>query len=203
MRIRNAPGRRSDIWLKLAAELRDAELLAILLVPWLAADARCISPGKPCRSRVRPAGVARLEAARELVLRQFRAELQKDHSVGLSRGKKRYLQARYGGDPHESFVCVYLNNEHYVVNIEVLFRDTIDGAPVYPREVVKRCLYFNAAAVIFAHNQPSSVAEPSEADITVTRRLQAALNTVDIRVLDHLVLAEQNVVSLAERRSMV
>jgi DNA repair protein RadC len=69
--------------------------------------------------------------------------------------------------------------------------------------VVKRCLYFNAAAVIFAHNHPSGVAEPSEADITVTRRLQAALNTVDIRVLDHLVLAEQDVVSLAERRLMV
>lgn len=94
-------------------------------------------------------------------------------------------------------------NKHHVVNIEVLFRGTIDGAPVYPREVVKRCLYFNAAAVIFAHNHPSGVAEPSEADITVTRRLQAALNTVDIRVLDHLVLAEQDVVSLAERRLMV
>ena len=85
----------------------------------------------------------------------------------------------------------------------MLFRVTIDGAPVYPREVVKRCLYCIAAVVIFAHNHPSGVAEPSEADITVTRRLQAALNTVDIRVLDHLVLAEQDVVSLAERRLMV
>ena len=130
------------------------------------------------------------EAARELVLRQFRAELQGKTILSGSAAAKQYLQARYGGDPHESFVCVYLNNKHHVVNIEVLFRGTIDGAPVYPREVVKRCLYFNAA-------------EPSEADITVTRRLQAALNTVDIRVLDHLVLAEQDVVSLAERRSMV
>ena len=69
--------------------------------------------------------------------------------------------------------------------------------------MVKRCLYFNAAAVIFVHNHPSGVAELSEADITVTRPLQAALNTVDIRVLDHLVLAEQDVVSLAERRLMV
>ena len=157
-----------------------------------------------------PAGVARLEAARELALCQLRAELQGKTILSGSAEAKQYLQARYGGDPHESFVCVYLNNKHHVVNIEVLFRGTIDGAPVYPREVVKRCLYFNAAAVIFAHNQvifahnhPSSVAEPSEADITVTRRLQAALNTVDIRVLDHLVLAEQDVVSLAERRSMV
>ena len=133
----------------------------------------------------------------------LRAELQGKTILSGSAAAKQYLQVRCGGDLHESFVCVYLNNKHHVVNIEVLFRGTIDGAPVYPREVVKRCLYFNAAAVIFAHNHPSGVAEPSEADITVTRRLQAALNTVDIRVLDHLVLAEQNVVSLAERRSMV
>ena len=66
-------------------------------------------------------------------------------------------------------MCVYLNNKHYVVNIEVLFRGTIDGASVYPREEVKRCLYFNAAAVIFAHNHPSGVGEPSEAYMTVTR----------------------------------
>ncbi len=85
----------------------------------------------------------------------------------------------------------------------MLLRSTIDGAPAYPREVVKRYLYFNAAAVIFAHSLPSGVAEPREADITVTRRLPAALNTADIRVLDHLVLAEQDVVSLAECRLMV
>ncbi|MGB1666218.1 MAG: JAB domain-containing protein [Pseudohongiellaceae bacterium] len=113
--------------------------------------------------------MARLEAAKELVLRQFQAELQGKTILSGSAEAKQYLQARYGGDPHESFVCVYLNNKHHVVNIEVLFRGTIDGAPVYPREVVKRYLYFNAAAVIFAHNYPSGVAEPSEADITVTR----------------------------------
>ena len=90
---------------------------------------------------------------------------------GSAEAKKRYLQARCGGDPHESFVCVYLNNKHYVVNIEVLFGGPIDGELVYPREVVKRCLCFNAAAVIFTYNQSFSVAEPSEADITVTRRL--------------------------------
>ena len=121
---------------------------------------------------MRPAGVARLEAARELVLRQFRAELQgKTILSGSAEAKKRYLQARYGGDPHESFVCVYLNNEHYVVNIEVLFGGPIDGELVYPREVLKRCLCFNTAAVIFTYNYSFGVAEPSEADITVTRRL--------------------------------
>ena len=85
----------------------------------------------------------------------------------------------------------------------MLFRGSIDGAPAYPREVVKRCFYFIAAAVIFAQNHPTGGAGPSEADITVTRRLQTVLNTLDIRVLDHLVLAEQDVVSLAERRLMV
>ena len=107
----------------------------------------------------------------------LRAELQGKTILSGSAAAKQYLQARCGGDLHESFVCVYLNNKHHVVNIEVLFRGTIDGAPVYPREVVKRCFYLNAAAVTFAHNHPSGVAEPSEADITVTRRLQAAMNT--------------------------
>ena len=86
-----------------------------------------------------------------------------------------------------------------MVIIVELFRGTIDDAPVYPREVVKRCLHYNAAAVIFAHNHSSGVAEPSQADIGITRRLQAALQTADIRVLDHLVVAEAEVVSLAER----
>ena len=86
-----------------------------------------------------------------------------------------------------------------MVIIVELFRGTIDGAPVYRPEVVKRCLHYNAAAVIFAHNHPSGVAEPSQADIGITRRLQAALQTADIRVLDHLVVAEAEVVSLAER----
>ncbi|HCL73356.1 MAG TPA: hypothetical protein DIC58_11010, partial [Gammaproteobacteria bacterium] len=112
---------------------------------------------------------------------------------------KRYLQARYGCRSYEAFICIYLNNQQYIVKIEELFRGTIDGAPVYPREVVKRCLYYNAAAVIFAHNHPSAVAEPSQADFGITRRLQAALQTVDIRVLDHLVVAAAEVVSLAER----
>ena len=116
---------------------------------------------------------------------------------------KRYLQARYGSDPHGSFVCVYLNNEHHVVNIEVLFQDTIDNAHINPREVVKRCSYFNVAAVTFAHNHSSEVSEPSEVEVTVTQRLQASMNTADIRVLDQLLLAEQDVVSLAECRLIV
>ncbi len=83
--------------------------------------------------------------------------------------------------------------------MEELFRGTIDGAAVYPREVVKRCLHNNAAAVIFAHNHPSGLAEPSQADIAITNRLKLALNTIDVRVLDHVVVGRMEVVSFAER----
>ena len=83
--------------------------------------------------------------------------------------------------------------------MEELFTGTIDGAAVYPREVVKRCLHHNAAAVIFAHNHPSGLAEPSQADISITRRLTTALNTIDVRVLDHVVVGRAEVVSFAAR----
>ena len=88
------------------------------------------------------------------------------------------------------------------MKLEELFSGTIDGAAVYPREVVKRCLRHNAAAVIFAHNHPSGVAEPSQADIAITRRLAAALNTIDVRVLDHIVVGRNEAVSFAERGLM-
>lgn len=80
-----------------------------------------------------------------------------------------------------------------------MFHGTIDGAAVYPREVVKRCLYHNDAAVIFAHNHPSGVAEPSQADIAITRKLKSALQTIEVRVLDHLVIGDSELISLAER----
>ena len=85
------------------------------------------------------------------------------------------------------------------MKLEELFRGTIDGAAVYPREVVKRCLHHNAAAVILAHNHPSGIAEPSQADIAITNKLRIALATIDVRVLDHLVIGNAVVVSFAER----
>jgi len=91
-----------------------------------------------------------------------------------------------------------MDNRNRVITFEKLFRGTIDGASVYPREVVKACLSHNAAAVIFAHNHPSGVAEPSQADIAITERLKKALALVDIRVLDHLIVGEE-VISFAER----
>jgi DNA repair protein RadC len=99
----------------------------------------------------------------------------------------------------EEFQGVFLDNQHRLITAEVLFQGTIDGSMVSPREVVKAALKRNAAAVLFAHNHPSGVAEPSQADIGITRRLKDALALVDIRVLDHLVVGEDVVVSLAER----
>jgi DNA repair protein RadC len=100
---------------------------------------------------------------------------------------------------HERFCCLFLDNRHRVLRFEELFRGTIDGTSVYPREVVKEALRVNAAAVILAHNHPSGVAEPSQADERITHRLKAALALVDIRLLDHLVVGDGRIVSLASR----
>jgi DNA repair protein RadC len=97
------------------------------------------------------------------------------------------------------FCCIYLDNRHRIISFEELFRGTIDGTSVYPREVVKEALSVNAAAVILAHNHPSGVAEPSQADERITRRLKAALELVDIRLLDHLVIGDGIATSLASR----
>lgn len=111
---------------------------------------------------------------------------------------KDYVRLQLAEYEHEVFACIFLNNRHRVIHFEKLFRGTIDGASVHPREVVKAALQYNAAAVIFAHNHPSGVAEPSQADITITNRLKEALSLIDVRVLDHLVVGEE-VVSFAER----
>ena len=110
-----------------------------------------------------------------------------------------YLRLLLGEREHEIFCVIYLDNRNRVIECQELFRGTIDGASVYPREVVKEALSRNAAACILAHNHPSGVAEPSQADELITRRLKEALCLVDIRVLDHLIVAGGEVVSFAER----
>jgi len=112
---------------------------------------------------------------------------------------KRYLAFQIGGLEHESFCCLFLSTRHRILRFEQIFTGTIDGCAVYPREVVKRALRCNAAAVIFAHNHPSGVGEPSRADELLTRRLKDALALVDIRVLDHIIVAGTDAISLAER----
>lgn len=112
---------------------------------------------------------------------------------------KRWLTTRLSDRPHEVFCVLYLDNRHRVIAFEELFRGTLDGASVHPREVVKQALHHNAAAVIFAHNHPSGVAEPSDADRQLTQRLKDALALVDIRTLDHFVIGGIEAVSFAER----
>ena len=123
------------------------------------------------------------------------------HSSPLSnpRATREYLALRFARLEHEVFACIYLDNRHRVLACEELFRGTIDGSSVHPREVVKRALVHNAAAVILTHNHPSGVAEPSQSDELITRRLKEALGLVDIRVLDHLIVAGATVESFAER----
>lgn len=109
------------------------------------------------------------------------------------------LTVRFAGLQHEVFSVLYLDSRHRLLACEDLFRGTIDGCAVHPREVVKAALKHNAAAVILAHNHPSGLAEPSQADEMITIRLRDALALIDIRVLDHLVIGGMNVTSLAER----
>lgn len=110
-----------------------------------------------------------------------------------------YLTARLAQREHEVFTLIYLDNRHRLIACQDLFRGTVDGASVHPREVVKEALRHNAAAVILCHNHPSGIAEPSHADALITRRLREALALVDIRVLDHLIVAGGDTLSFAER----
>lgn len=110
-----------------------------------------------------------------------------------------YLRLQLSERQQEVFCCLFLDNYHRLIEYQELFVGTIDGCSVYPREVVKSALKINAAAVIFAHNHPSGVAEPSVADERITERLKEALALIDIRVLDHLIVGDSSVVSFAER----
>ena len=147
-------------------------------------------------------GRGRLEALRalpELARRYYTESLPCGESIRSPADTEGYLQARMRHLGHELFCCLFLDNRHRVLRFNELFRGTIDGTSVYPREVVKEALAINAAAVILAHNHPSGVAEPSQADERITRRLKAALELVDIRLLDHLIIGDGRATSLASR----
>ncbi len=201
-----------------AKSLSDAELIAIILhtgtrgqstvdlarglllefdglANLLSADSHRLqdSPG------IGEAKAARIAVIRELSHRHLAAPLQARDVLECSSATRDYFRARYRDCAREVFSCLFLNNQHHVVKLEELFEGTIDAAAVYPREVVRRALYHNAAAVILAHNHPSGVAEPSRADLAITKRIKEALATIDVRVLDHLVIGNAHVVSLAER----
>jgi len=146
-----------------------------------------------------PAKYAQLQAVLEMGRRHLYETLQRGDALGSPADTRRFLLARLRDYPHEVFACLFLDNRHRIIEFSEMFRGTIDGTSVHPREVVKHALALNAAAVIFAHNHPSGVAEPSHADLHLTRRLKDALGLVEIRVLDHIVVGDGYSVSLAER----
>ena len=142
---------------------------------------------------------AQLQAVLEMGRRHLFQGIEKGAALSSPQMVKHYLQFRLRHQTREIFCCLFMDNRHSVIACEDLFLGTIDGASVYSREVVKRALALNAAAVIFAHNHPSGVADPSAADQRLTQQLIRALDLVDIRVLDHMVVGDTEVVSFAER----
>jgi DNA repair protein RadC len=147
-------------------------------------------------------GYCRLQAAVELARRHYAEALRVGPPLDSPQATRDFLIRRLRDSPHELFCCLHLDNRHRLIAFDELFRGTIDGASVHPREVVKQALARNAAAVILAHNHPSGIAEPSQADELVTRRLREALQLVDIRVLDHMIVADNGCLSFAERGLM-
>jgi DNA repair protein RadC len=209
---------REKLLEKGATALSDAELLAILLrngTPGhsaldlardvlksfrslrklIAADRRrfCAEPG------LGPARFAEMQAAIEISRRQLSDPLKAGPSLSSPRATRDFLVAKLRDLEHEVFCCLYLDKRHRLIHFEELFRGTIDGASVHPREIVKLALQRNAAAIIIAHNHPSGIAEPSQADELITQRVKEALGLVDIRLLDHIVVGDGVSVSLAER----
>jgi DNA repair protein RadC len=209
---------REKLLEKGAAALSDAELLAVLLrtgTPGhsaldlardvlknfsslralIASDRKrfCAEPG------LGPTRFAELQAAIEIARRQLAEALRVGPSLASPRATRDYLSARLRDLEHEVFCCLYLDKRHRLIQFEEMFRGTIDGASVHPREIVKAALQRNCAAIIIAHNHPSGIAEPSQADELITQRVKEALALVDIRLLDHIIIGDGATVSLAER----
>ena len=201
-----------------AAALGDAELLALLLrtglpgtgVLQLAQQLLDVFGGlggllnadADTLRRVKglgPAKRAELAAVLELARRSMAHQLREQPLFDTPGRVKDYLRLRLAGHDHEVFAVLFLDAQHRLLWMEEMFRGTLTQTSVYPREVVKRALAKNAAAVVLAHNHPSGAAEPSRADEFLTQSIKSALALVDVRVLDHLVVGHSEVVSFAER----
>ncbi|MEO8164979.1 MAG: DNA repair protein RadC [Betaproteobacteria bacterium] len=209
---------REKLLAKGSASLSDAELLAIFLRTGVkgksAVDlARTLlkefgslggligaSYGSFCSvSGVGSAKYVQLQAATELVRRALASEMKSGISVSSPAAVRDFLRLSIQNRPVEIFVGLFLDAQNRVIAVEELFSGTLTQTSVFPREVVRRSLHHNAAAVIFAHNHPSGVAEPSHADETLTRALKEALSLIDVRVLDHFVVGRGAILSFAER----
>ncbi|MEJ0098851.1 MAG: DNA repair protein RadC [Pseudomonadota bacterium] len=199
-------------------QLTDAELLAVLfgsgsrglsavdLGGRLLREFGCLrsllsADRERCRATpgIGPRRYGLMQAALELSRRHLQQEAATGPALESPSATRNFLIAQLRDRPYEVFCCLFLDNRHRLMAFDELFRGTIDGASVHPREVVRQALHRNAAAVILAHNHPSGVAEPSQADELITLRLRDALALVDIRVLDHLIVGDTRCVSLAER----
>jgi DNA repair protein RadC len=141
---------------------------------------------------------AQLQAVLEMAKRHFKEILQRGNALTSPEITKAYLSAHLRGYTYEVFACLFLDNQHRVIQLDELFKGTIDGTSVYPREVVKQALYYNAAAVIFAHNHPSGITQPSQADKQITEKLRQALALFNIRVLDHFIIGDGEPYSFLE-----
>jgi DNA repair protein RadC len=200
------------------AALSDAELLALLLRTGLAGKgvlqlaqellesfggmAGLLHAGADDLRRVKglgPAKRAELVAVLELARRALAEQLRERAALDTPQAVKDYLQLHLAHKKHESFAVLFLDNQHKLLALEELFRGTLAQTSVYPREVVLRALHHHAAAVVLAHNHPSGTVQPSRADEMLTQALKAALALVDVRVLDHVIVAPGLALSMAER----
>lgn len=203
-----------------ACSLTDSELLAVLLRPTLRGDAvefagRLLREAGSLRQllttdrvqalatrSIGPRRWALLQAVLELARRHYQQQLAAGLPLQSPAMTRQFLISQLRDLPYEVFCLITLDSRHRLIAFDQLFRGTIDGASVHPREVVRLALARNAAAVIFSHNHPSGVAEPSQADELITLRLKDALGLVDIRVIDHLIVGDGRCVSLAERGAL-
>jgi DNA repair protein RadC len=142
---------------------------------------------------------AQVQAVLEMSRRALREVLDRGAALSSPQAVRDYLRLKLQAKPHEVFVAVFLDAQNRVLGVEELFRGTLTQTSVFPREIVKRTLHYNAAAVIFAHNHPSGVAEPSRADEALTQTLKHTLALVDVKVLDHFVVGGDAAMSFAER----
>ena len=187
--------------------LSDADLLGVLVGPRTAAHLLKDASGSLAQLLHEPVpavyaqlrAASKLQAARELVRRSLAEQMQQRDVLASPQAVRDYLRVALARLEHEVFMALFLDAQNRVIAAEELFRGTLTQTSVYPREVVKRALVHNAAAVILAHNHPSGVAEPSRADEFLTQTLRQSLSLVDARVLDHFIVAGNGVVSFAER----
>lgn len=145
-----------------------------------------------------PAKYAQLQVVLEMGRRHLAATIARESALESPQAVRDFLKAKLRHEPHEVFACLFMDTKHRVLAFEVLFYGTIDGASVYPRQVVKRALAHNAAALILTHNHPSGVSEPSQADKILTERLKEALALIDVRILDHFIVGDGEPLSMVE-----